>query len=179
MKQQKLSATGLADVLGISERRVRALRAAGVLPGTAAEPYDLRDGVRAYCRHLRPASGRAAAGGADTLTLNEARISVLQEQAAKLRMENERTESHVVSVDQVAILVGADYARVRTRVLAIPTAVAAQVLRCRTPAEVQHLLEQEIFAALAELSDPEAIGQPPARKAVQSSPVADGEVSAI
>lgn len=58
----------------------------------------------------------------------------------------------VVAVDEVAKAVGAEYAKVRTRLLSIPAEQAPRVNRLKTPVEVQDALQEIITEALEELT---------------------------
>lgn len=58
----------------------------------------------------------------------------------------------VVETDDVAEIIGAQFARVRTRILAIPAECAPQVTRLKTPAEVQEFLLRVCTEALEELA---------------------------
>jgi phage terminase Nu1 subunit (DNA packaging protein) len=147
-----VSAATLGDFLGVSERRVKQLRAAGVLPGAAGEPYELRACVRAYCGHLRPASGRAASGGASNLTLNGARIELLAEQTKKLRLENDTEAGLLLPADAVRSAITRACLEVRNGLLALPSKLSPTLARLRSPNEVHARLTGEIIAALTALS---------------------------
>ena len=151
MQPQKITARELADLIGVSSRRIRELRSDGVLPGLAGDPYDLAESVQSYCRHLRPSSGRAAAGGASTITLNEARLGMLAEQTKKLRAENDLLSGETLRASDVTLAIGKCASIVRGRLLALPTEYAAPLARLRLPAEVQSLLSAAVTAALSEL----------------------------
>lgn len=63
------------------------------------------------------------------------------------------TESRlVVSVDEVTKAVGAEYTKVRTRLLSIPAEQAPRINRLKTPVEVQDALQEIITEALEELT---------------------------
>jgi hypothetical protein len=68
------------------------------------------------------------------------------------RLDYETKSGQVVMVADAAKLVGEEYAKVRTRLLSIPSNWAPQVHRCKTVAEVNALLERAIIEALEELT---------------------------
>jgi hypothetical protein len=68
------------------------------------------------------------------------------------QLEYDKESGLVVLVSDVAKLVGEEYAKVRTRLLAIPSNFAPQVHRCQTVSEVNAMLERAIIEALEELT---------------------------
>lgn len=91
------------------------------------------------------------AGGAD-MDLAEAE-RVKENYLALLRqLEYDQKSGAVVPVADVAKAVGEEYAKVRTRLLAIPAEQAPRLHRCKTPVEVQDTLRAIITEALEELT---------------------------
>jgi hypothetical protein len=81
--------------------------------------------------------------------------------AARLKqIEYDLLAGSVVHVDDVAAAVASEYAAVRTRLLALPSEIAAAVARLQTPAEVQAALAAAVHEALEHLT---AGGPPPSR----------------
>ena len=68
------------------------------------------------------------------------------------QVEYDRESAKVADVADTARLVGEEYAKVRTRLLAIPAERAPQLHRCKTVAEVQDMLRDLITKALEELT---------------------------
>ncbi|RBL87939.1 hypothetical protein DDE05_00530 [Streptomyces cavourensis] len=91
------------------------------------------------------------AAGAD-MSMDEARRVKENYLALLNQLEYDQKSGLVVMVSEVAALVGADYAKVRTRLLAIPAERAPQIHRCRTVTEVQDALQELITAALEDLT---------------------------
>ncbi len=152
------SAAEVGDWLGVSERRVKELRAAGVLPGASGEAYDLKACVRAYCSHIRPAAGRNAAGGSESAGgLDQARIEVLNEQRDRLRMLNAQMRGETVLAEDVETVVGAFADAVRAKVLALPTRAAPLVLGLPTLAEVRDKLTELAHEACGDLAASEIV----------------------
>ena len=75
------------------------------------------------------------------------------------QVEYDRESRTVADVKDTAQLVGQEYARVRTKMLAIPAERAPQLFRCKTVAEMQDMLRDVIGRALEELTadDPGAV----------------------
>ena len=75
------------------------------------------------------------------------------------QVEYDRAAATVADVADTARLVGEEYAKVRTRLLAIAAERAPQLFRCKTVAEVQDMLLGFITHALEELTlDGDAAG---------------------
>lgn len=68
-------------------------------------------------------------------------------------LEYDREVGKVVEIDAVVSLVAAQFATVRTRLLAIPSKVASRIALIQTPEEARALVEAEITEALKELAD--------------------------
>lgn len=72
--------------------------------------------------------------------------------AEKIEEENMRRRGELVAVGDVAQAVADEYARVRSRLLAIPARAAPRAAVLKTPQEVMAVLEDEIASALRELA---------------------------
>ena len=118
-----------------------------------------------------PQPGTGAAGSADSEAADNARIATMlvdqegvfatKADAERFRdsfigrlrqVEYDRESRTVADVKDTAALVGQDYARVRTRLLAIPAERAPQLFRCKSVAEMQDMLRALIVRALEELT---------------------------
>ncbi|MBB5414095.1 hypothetical protein [Paraburkholderia atlantica] len=91
------------------------------------------------------------ANGAD-MDLDEARRVKENYLALLNQLEYDEKAGAVVDATEVAAAVGSEYAKVRTRLLAIPAEQAPRVHRCKTVAEVQAVLQEIIVEALEELT---------------------------
>jgi len=98
------------------------------------------------------AAGRVlAATGAD-MNLDEARRVKENYLALQAQLEYDRDAGLVVAVEDVARAVGEEYAKVRSRLLAIPAEHAPRIQRLKTVIEVQDALQEIITEALEELT---------------------------
>ncbi|URF02803.1 hypothetical protein [Cupriavidus campinensis] len=98
------------------------------------------------------AAGRILTGNVQLLDFDEARCFKENYLGLKAQLEYDRDSGLVVEVGEVARVVGAEYAKVRTRLLAIPAEQAPRLHRCKTPAELQDMLQEIITEALEELT---------------------------
>ncbi|WP_228882487.1 hypothetical protein [Paraburkholderia saeva] len=72
--------------------------------------------------------------------------------ALKAQLEYDRDSGQVVLVEDVTRAVGAEYAKVRTRLLAIPSNLAPHLTRLNSANEMCDAVEKAIVAALEELT---------------------------
>jgi hypothetical protein len=91
------------------------------------------------------------ASGAD-MNYDEARRVKENYLALKAQLEYDRDSGLVVAVADVAKVVGDEYASVRTRLLAIPSNLAPQLLRVKTAPAMKEALTDAITEALWELT---------------------------
>jgi hypothetical protein len=153
------SVAEVAEWLGISGRRVKELRAEGVLPGDAGDPYDLKACVTAYCAHMRPAAGKSARGGSDAaedLDVNRARESRLR--GDKLELLNAQLRADLIPADEMERAVGAIFDAVRARVLALPSRAAPLLVGARAALAIQETLTELVHDACGDLAATEAVG---------------------
>jgi phage terminase Nu1 subunit (DNA packaging protein) len=138
-----LSASVVADVLGISTRRVNQLAEARILPRSGTG-FELRGAVRAYLANLREEIRPATLADAQArLTGAKARIAEIQ---------RDRLEGELVAIGDVAAAVAKEYSTVRQRLLAIPSRVAPVAAVESDPRKIHDAVEREIASALSELS---------------------------
>ena len=144
----------VADWIGISTRRVRELRADGVLPGGPRDPYVLRDCVRAYCAHKRPIQGRAAEGGSDGAPdIDGAKLRLYTARAETVEMLNAQMRGDsILAEDMVAVVTGT-FEGVRAKILAIPTRAAPLLAARTTAAQIRDTLTEVVHAALEDIVD--------------------------
>ena len=90
--------------------------------------------------------------GHGNLTLVEAERLKEQSLARLRQLEYDARSGQVVRVEDVAGQVGALFATVRTRLLAMPAEQAPRLHRCKGPAEIQAVLAELISEVLQELA---------------------------
>ena len=157
---QGLTLTGvqLGKLLGLSERRVRELRDDGVIPDNGAGQYVLGAAVPAYCAHMRPASGKEAAGGSEGgLTLDAVRVRLITAQADAREMLNAQTRGEAVLSEDLDVVVGAICDAVRQRMLALPSSAASRIAGLTDPIAILEILTELVTDALAELAAAEVV----------------------
>lgn len=98
------------------------------------------------------AAERILSGNVELLNFDEARCFKENYLGLKAQLEYDRDSGLVVDVTEVAKAVGSEYAKVRTRLLSIPAEQAPRLHRCKTPAELQDMLQEIITEVLEELT---------------------------
>lgn len=68
------------------------------------------------------------------------------------KLEYDEKSREVVKVAEVARIVGTEYARVRSKLMEIPSSVAPMAVLMKTPEEIRALIEKEVAHALEELA---------------------------
>lgn len=170
------TAAEVADWLGMSSRRVKDLRAEGVLPGESGDAYDLKECVRAYCTHIRPSSGKNAAGGSEAgATLDDARIRLTNAQADARLMLNEQMRGEAVLAGDLEVVVGAVVDGVRAKWLALPTRAAPLVVGLFGLAEVRDKLTELVHEACGDLAATEIVAAVTHRAARRAGRGIDGD----
>lgn len=68
------------------------------------------------------------------------------------KLEFDEKSGEVVKVSEVARIVGAEYAKVRSKLMEIPSSVAPLAVLMKSPEEIRALIEKEVAHALEELA---------------------------
>jgi phage terminase Nu1 subunit (DNA packaging protein) len=149
----------VADWLGLSGRRVKELRADGVLPGGSGEAYDIKECVRAYCAHMRPSSGKAAGGGSEAAQdLDAARVRLLTAQADAREMLNAQMRGEAVLAEDLDVVVGALVDGIRAKMLGLPSRAAPVVSALSGLVEIREALTELVHEACGDLARTEVVG---------------------
>ncbi len=147
----------VANHLGISPTRVSQLKSAGILPEARRRANNLTACRRAYLEHLREiAAGRGSKDGAVDLVAERARLT--KAQAEKCERENAVAEGRFLARDKFHFMVTSAFARVRAKLLALPSRMAPLLAPEMTPAEAQAMLKDVVYQALDELASTRATG---------------------
>ena len=146
-----VSAAVIGQLIGVSARRVTQLRDEGIIPAGPRGKFILGQAVRAYCAHMRPASGGHAAGGSKSagpadIAEEKARLTKAQADLAEIKLGVARGD--LVPAAEVEREWRNVFAAVRSRLLAVPSR-----LRQVMDAEAAREADMEIRAALNELGN--------------------------
>ncbi|HTB47000.1 MAG TPA: hypothetical protein VK741_25510 [Acetobacteraceae bacterium] len=138
-----VSAPIMARIVGLTERRLLQLAAEG-MPKAGRQGYPVAAAVQWIIAYWRKR--------AEQTPLNDARRRKVEADASTAEIELALLRGDVARVSTMARSHGAACARVRTRMLALPTKIAPQIKRVKTVAEAEALIRREITEALEDLS---------------------------
>lgn len=134
----------LAELLGLSSRRIQQLVTAKILPVPGPKGHDLRIAVPAYLKFIQQ-PGKSA-------NLADAKTKLTEVQTEIKRLELARLNGEVVATTDAAKIWETVATAIRSQFLALPTKLAPMVQAARTIPEVQQMLKKEITQVLSELS---------------------------
>jgi len=138
----------VAEVLGVTERRVRELRDEGVLSEERPGIFNMKTVVKQYLAYKigdKDDSSRLTAARADR---EETRGKI-----EKMKMEEAKGDLH--RTEDVERGLKAIFANFKNRLETIPTKYAKTMAQLTDPVEAHDILQKAIQEALVELSDPD------------------------
>jgi len=142
---KKYRRDGIGAVTSAPEGNKRGNKPKAVTP--AAAEMAIRPGET-----VENAAARILTATDASMDFDEARRFKENYLGLKAQLEYDRDSKLVVDISAVAKAVGSEYAKVRTRLLAIPAEQAPRLHRCKTVAETQDMLRGLITEALEELT---------------------------
>lgn len=138
----------VAEVLGVTERRVRELRDEGVLSEERPGIFNMKTVVKQYLTYKigdKDDQARLVAARAER---EETRGKI-----EKMRMEEAQGDLH--RTEDVERALKTIFANFKNRLETIPTKYANTMAQLTDPAEAHDILQKAVQEALVELSDPE------------------------
>lgn len=145
----------ISEILDLTERRVRQLVVDGILPKNSERGrYELIPTVRAYIHWLRDRSlyGESKARKENVISLDEARRRKLTAEAELAELNLAKEQGKVVSIEEVELSWTEVLGAVRSKILSLPTTMAAQIAVETDHKIVKELLTNSVEQALTELS---------------------------
>lgn len=144
----------VAEVLGVTERRVRELRDEGVLSEERPGIFNMKTVVKQYLTYKigdKDDSSRLTAARADR---EETRSKI-----EKMKMEEAKGDLH--RTEDVERGLKAIFANFKNRLETIPTKYAKTMAQLTDPVEAHDILQKAVEEALIELSNPDvALAEP-------------------
>lgn len=144
----------VAEVLGVTERRVRELRDEGVLSEERPGIFNMKTVVKQYLAYKigdKDDQSRLAAARADR---EETRGKI-----EKMKMEEAKGDLH--RTEDVERGLKAIFANFKNRLETIPTKYAKTMAQLTDPVEAHDILQKAVEEALVELSNPDiALAEP-------------------
>jgi len=143
------SQSEISSKLGINVATFKDFVARGIIEERDRGQYTLEECAKQYLSHLREiAAGRMTTDG---LNLADERARLAKEQADAKEMENMVERGELLYMDDVIKDFEEQLMNCKTKLLATPTKIAAEVFSSRDVQEVQEIMEEAIKDALSEL----------------------------
>lgn len=144
----------VAEVLGVTERRVRELRDEGVLSEERPGIFNMKTVVKQYLAYKigdKDDSSRLTAARADR--------EEIRGKIEKMKMEEAKGDLH--RTEDVERGLKAIFANFKNRLETIPTKYAKTMAQLTDPVEAHDILQKAVEEALIELSNPDvALAEP-------------------
>lgn len=154
------TATTLAKLFNLSERRVRQLGQTGIIPRPQHGKYDLIGAVQGYVKYLQE---RADGRGVEPSGLHEERTRLLTAQAEHKELEVAALHRSLLPFDEVVAAWEQLVAAFRAKCLALPSKLAPRLAVIHERRESQDALTAGLLEALEELSRFDLARIPPPR----------------
>lgn len=133
----------VAQWLGLTERRIRQMRDAGIIREAKPGLYDMKPTVQAYLAYLRNNTG--------DLNQQRAELTKTKKELAKLELDERKGDLHrTEDIEQALATMLMNF---RTKVMSMPAKLAKTLASMSDNAEIYDLLKKETDEALDELSD--------------------------
>lgn len=136
-----------AEHLGIQQATLSKLIKHGVIDKQDRGKYDLDEVRLAYLKHIRNMAGN----NNNNLELGAERARLAKEQADAKEMENAVERGDLVYIDHIVKQFEQQLMKCKTKLLAVPTKVAAEAHAAADVQEVQEIIESSVLEALSEL----------------------------
>jgi len=143
------SQSEISAKLGINTATFKDFVARGVIEERERGQYTYEECSKQYLAHLREiAAGRMTVDGLD---LSAERARLAKEQADAKEMENMVERGELLYIDDIIRDFEEQLINCKTKLLAAPTKIAAEIHAARDVAEVQSIMEEAVKEALSEL----------------------------
>lgn len=148
------STSELAEILGLSDRRIRQLEQEGVISKIERGKFNLPKAVQQYISWIK---SQAAAKYEEELDLRKEKTLLTRAQRQKTELELQIMRGELHRSEDVQRVMNDMLGAFRARCLAIPSKAAPQIQGQTDLAVIQDVIKKEVYEALAELSeyDPE------------------------
>jgi phage terminase Nu1 subunit (DNA packaging protein) len=144
-----MTASQLADLLGVSKRAISDFVERGIVVKTDRNRFDMAGSVQRYCEHLRMMAAGRTGDNSDALTAERARLA--REQADQTALKNAALRREMIAIVDVRNEWTSAGRRVRNAMLSVPSR-CRQKLPHLTTYDVD-LIDREIRSALTGLGD--------------------------
>ncbi len=151
--QVTVSSTVLANLFGLTSRRIRQLENEGVIKKIARGKYSLQDNIKSYITFIKTSSDLK-----ENKT-EEGKIDYDEEHALLERRKREKIELELAAMrgtmhfsEDVQRVMNDMLSNFKAKILALPSRVAPRLMGIDTIADIQETLQSEVLEVLGELS---------------------------
>lgn len=144
----------LADMLGVSQRRVRQLAVDGVAVKTRAGRYDLKLSVQNYIRNIKD-KDKTANQGIDKIKAAREAEGLMTDRLKKKKIELQvrKMENQLHEAEDVKMIWNTMIVAAKSRITSIPTKTAPKLVGLENIKEVESILSREVKEALNEIAE--------------------------
>lgn len=154
VEQVTVSSTVLANLFGLTSRRIRQLENEGIIKKVARGKYSLQENIKSYITFIK-----ASADLKESKT-EEGKVDYDEEHALLERRKREKIELELAAMrgtmhfsEDVERVMNDMLSNFRAKVLALPSRVAPSLICMDTIADIQEILQGEVLDVLNELSE--------------------------
>lgn len=147
-----VSSTVLADLFGLTTRRIRMLADEGIIQKTSRGRYNLQENIKSYIVYLKADKDLKEKSFDDELDPDKERALLTRRQREKLDLEIASIRGQMHFSSDVERVMNDMLANFRAKLIATPTKVAPILIAKNDASEIQDLLLRELFEVLQEFS---------------------------
>ena len=153
-----VSSTVLANLFGVSTRRIRQFENEGIIKKVARGKYSLQENIKNYLTYIQATSNLKNDTNVNEEVDYDAEHALLEKrkrEKIELELAEMRGEMHKSS--DVERVMNDMLSNFRSKILALPSKIAPQLITLTTISDFQDILQKEMINILHELSnyDPE------------------------
>lgn len=147
-----VAGTVLADLFGLTERRIRQLAEEGIITKVTRGRYDLSTSVRNYIVHLKTNNDLKDNKTDGKLDIENEEVLLVKARREKVELEVAAMKGQMHYSYDVERVMNDMLANFRAKILALPTKAAPLLILKEEIGEIQGILRNEMLEALKELS---------------------------
>jgi len=152
--QVTVSSSVLADLFGLTDRRIRQLENEGIIKKIARGRYSLQENIKSYINFIKAnADLKEKKPSENKVDYDEEHALLEQTKRKKLELElaaMRGTMHHSEDVERVMMDMLANF---KAKILSIPSKLAPNLMTFKSDADIQEYLLENMIEALEELSE--------------------------
>lgn len=149
-----VSSTVLANLFGLTTRRIRMLENEGIIEKTGRGRYKLTENIKKYITYLKASQELKEEGKTDGKIDYDLEHALLERRRReKLDLEIAAMKGTMHKSEDVEKVMNDMLANFRSKILALPSKTAPRLIAREDIGEIQDILQMEMLEALNELSN--------------------------